>query len=136
MKKIVIVILFVLSSCIAVFSQQLVYKPINPAFGGDTFNYNWLLSSAEAQNKFKEKNPYGYQPKSELEQFASTLNRQLLNSLSKDLFQKNLGDADLSSGTYIFGSLVVTISPVVDGLDITIIDQNTGEQTNILLPNN
>ena len=32
------------------FSQDLVYKPKNPAFGGDTFNYNWLLSSAESQN--------------------------------------------------------------------------------------
>jgi curli production assembly/transport component CsgF len=26
----------------------------NPAFGGDTFNYQWLASSAESQNKFKE----------------------------------------------------------------------------------
>ncbi len=36
-------------------SQQLVYKPVNPAFGGDTFNYQWLLSSANAQNQFDEK---------------------------------------------------------------------------------
>jgi curli production assembly/transport component CsgF len=33
----------------------LVYKPRNPAFGGDTFNYQWLMSSAENQNKFKDK---------------------------------------------------------------------------------
>lgn len=135
MKK-VIILLFVLPWCFSSFAQQLVYKPLNPAFGGDTFNYNWLLSSAEAQNKFKEKNSYAYESKSELEQFSETLNRQLLNALSQDLFKNNLGDSDLSSGTYVFGSLVVTITPVVDGLDITIIDQNTGEQTNILLPNN
>ena len=33
--------------------QQLTYEPINPAFGGDTFNYQWLLSSANAQNSFE-----------------------------------------------------------------------------------
>ena len=34
--------------------QQLTYEPINPAFGGDTFNYNWLISSANAQNGFTQ----------------------------------------------------------------------------------
>ena len=29
--------------------QQLVYKPINPAFvGGEPFNYSWLLNSANS----------------------------------------------------------------------------------------
>jgi curli production assembly/transport component CsgF len=26
----------------------------NPAFGGDTFNYQWMIGSAESQNKFKD----------------------------------------------------------------------------------
>jgi curli production assembly/transport component CsgF len=33
-------------------AQDLVYRPRNPAFGGDTFNYQWLLNSAESQNTF------------------------------------------------------------------------------------
>jgi curli production assembly/transport component CsgF len=37
------------------FAQDLVYKPKNPAFGGDTFNYQWMIGSAESQNKFKDK---------------------------------------------------------------------------------
>jgi curli production assembly/transport component CsgF len=33
-----------------------VYKPKNPAFGGDTFNYQWLASSRGiTQNKFTDK---------------------------------------------------------------------------------
>ena len=36
-------------------AQDLVYKPRNPAFGGDTFNYQWMIGSAESQNKFKDK---------------------------------------------------------------------------------
>ena len=39
-------------------AQDLVYKPKNPAFGGDTFNYQWLLSSAESQNKLKDEEKY------------------------------------------------------------------------------
>jgi curli production assembly/transport component CsgF len=35
----------------SVSASQLVYKPINPAFGGDPQNGNWLLSQASAQGK-------------------------------------------------------------------------------------
>ncbi|MFW6275252.1 MAG: curli assembly protein CsgF, partial [bacterium] len=36
-------LLFIVSFiCISVFSQDFVYKPISPAFGGETFNYQWL----------------------------------------------------------------------------------------------
>jgi curli production assembly/transport component CsgF len=34
--------------------QDFVYKQ-ESLFGGDTFNYQWLASSAESQNKFKDK---------------------------------------------------------------------------------
>ena len=41
-------------------AQGLTYRPNNPAFGGNTFNYQWLLSSAQAQDTHKDptaKNP-------------------------------------------------------------------------------
>jgi hypothetical protein len=34
-------------------SQALVYKPVNPAFG--EIHYQWLMSSAENQNKHSKK---------------------------------------------------------------------------------
>jgi len=117
-------------------SQQLVYKPINPAFGGDTFNYQWLLSSAESQNKFTEDNGLGFEQQTELERFTETLNRQLLNSLSQDLFQQEFGEDSLTAGTYVFGSLVVDITPTVNGLAINVLDTSTGDQTQIIIPNN
>ena len=52
MKKLAFIILFI--SPFFMFSQQLKYRPVNPAFGGDTFNYQWLLSSSEAQNSFTD----------------------------------------------------------------------------------
>ncbi|MBB3458613.1 hypothetical protein FHT86_006939 [Rhizobium sp. BK313] len=35
-------------------ASQLVYKPVNPAFGGDPQNGSWLLSQASAQGKAAE----------------------------------------------------------------------------------
>jgi curli production assembly/transport component CsgF len=35
-------------------AQDFVYTPINPAFGGNPYNFNWLLGQAEAQNFFEE----------------------------------------------------------------------------------
>ncbi len=51
-----LILIFLLLFSVQLFSQQLVYKPRNPNFGGDTFNYQWLLSSAEAQNTFEDPN--------------------------------------------------------------------------------
>ena len=32
-------------------ASQLIYKPIDPAFGGDPLNGNWLLGVAQAQTE-------------------------------------------------------------------------------------
>ena len=116
-------------------AQEIVYKPINPSFlGGNSFNANWLLSKANAQNKFKEKSDSKNQ-KSELDKFTETLNKQLLNQISKDLFRDQFGDNGLQEGTFTFGSLVVEISPTTDGMTFDIFDTVTGEQTTITIPN-
>lgn len=116
-------------------AQEMVYKPVNPAFGGDTFNYQWLLSSAEAQNIHEEDNGFSFDEQSELESFSESLNRQLLNKISSDLFREQFGDGDIQPGTYMFGSLVLDISPSTDGLLINILDTQTGDQTQIIIPN-
>ena len=117
------------------FSQNLVYKPMNPFFGGDTFNYQQMLASATAQNDFKEDIGFDFEQQTDLENFTESLNRQLLNSLSQDLFQQQFGDKGLGVGTFVFGSLVVDVSPSTGGLLINILDTKTGEQTQITIPN-
>jgi curli production assembly/transport component CsgF len=136
MKKLQIILTVVLLSipCL-VSSQDIVYKAINPFFGGDTFNYQQLLASANAQNSFTEDSAFSFDQATDLENFAETLNRQLLNSLSQDLFQQQFGDESLSEGTFVFGSLVVEVSPSSGGLLVNILDTSTGEQTQITIPN-
>ncbi|MGV6845380.1 MAG: curli assembly protein CsgF [Lutibacter sp.] len=117
------------------FTQNLVYKPMNPFFGGDTFNYQQLLAEANAQNDFQETQTNNFNQQSDIQNFTDSLNRQLLNSISQDLFQQQFGNQTLSTGTFVFGSLVVDIQPASNGLSVNILDTSTGEQTQIIIPN-
>jgi len=132
-KSILVILLLIVSG--TMYSQNIVYKPINPFFGGDTFNYQQLLAAAEAQNDFQEDSGSAFSQPTDLENFTDSLNRQLLNSLSQDLFQQQFGDTSLSVGTFVFGSLVVEVSPTSGGLSVNILDTSSGEQTQITIPN-
>ncbi len=127
--------LFLIGTCLSLQSQNLVYKPKNPAFGGDTFNYNWLLSSAQAQNQFKDPSASQGTQLTELDQFTQSLNSQILGQITRSLFVNQFGEGGLLPGTYAFGSLALDIFPSNEGLVINILDTNTGEQTQIIIPN-
>lgn len=133
MKRLILILLLAFSA--QMFSQQLVYKPKNPNFGGDTFNYQWMLSSAEAQNTFEDPNATERDERSDLERFTENLNSQLLNLVSRSLFNDQFGsDGELTPGNYTFGSLAVEIFQSSDGLVISILDVDTGEQTQVIIP--
>ncbi|MCF6353022.1 MAG: curli assembly protein CsgF [Cyclobacteriaceae bacterium] len=132
--KLLICLLITLASG-SLFAQDLKYKPINPAFGGDTFNYNWLLSQAQAQNDFAEDpnaNPFGSDP---LADFQSDLNRQILSQLSRALVG-DLFDADgrLNEGVFEIGSYQIEIVNGIDGISIGILDILTGSTTTVTVP--
>ena len=78
-------------------AQDLLYTPQNPSFGGNTFNYQWLLQSATAQNGLTD--PDAQQRdfarsstrRTSLDDFTESLNRQLLNSITRQLFDLQIG---------------------------------------------
>ena len=136
MKKILLTLLFP-CSLILIQAQQLVYKPINPAFGGDTFNYQWMLSSANAQNQFDDDtSKYGNMLNglNSMDNFTETMNRQLLSQLSQKLFSEQFGDSTIKPGNYMFGSLYLDIVESSQGLMINILDIQDGSQSQILIP--
>jgi curli production assembly/transport component CsgF len=135
MKTLIIILTFIAGIFLGK-SQQLVYKPINPAFGGDTFNYQWLLSSANAQNQFDEKNDYVnlLDSLNSLDSFSQCLNRQVLSELSRKLFEDQFGEGTIQPGNYLFGSLYLQITTTAQGLMINILDTGTGEQSEIVIP--
>lgn len=119
-------------------AQQLVYTPKNPAFGGNTFNYQWMLSSAEAQNTIKAPsdgtNPYSRYSTNPVDDFAESLNRQILSRLSRELVARQFGENALAEGSYVLGDYQIDINNSDNGLDITIIDNTTGATTNVVVP--
>lgn len=134
MKSYAIIIIFFILS-VPIFGQQLVYQPKNPAFGGDTFNYQWLLSSAESQNTFTEDNSRTREQRSDLERFTESLNNQLLSQISRTLFTNQFGSDGLTEGTFSFGTLFIEIFPSNEGLVINILDTSNGDQSQVIVPN-
>ena len=132
--KLFILVFFITTT--VVIAQQFSYKPINPAFGGDTFNYNWLLSSATAQNGFED--PTATRAtQSSLDRFGATLNQQVLSQISRSLLAQQLEGAGNFSqeGSFTFGTLNVEIFDSNEGLVINILDTSNGEQTQVIIPN-
>lgn len=130
--------LLIIAVCFAsaqTFAQQLVYTPKNPAFGGDSFNYTWLLNSANAQNGFTDPAADDFGSQTELELFTQDLNSSILGQVSRSLFLNEFGDEGLQPGHFTFGSLAIDIFESGQGLVIDILDTNTGEQTQVIIPN-
>ena len=134
MKRISVLLFFVFGLCCFCNAQDMVYKPKNPAFGGDTFNYNWLLSSAQAQNLTKDTSLDDLSADDTLDDFSESLNRQLLNQLSRQLVTDQFGEAGLTEGSYTLGNFQVDITNSIEGLVVTILDIVAGEQTQVIIP--
>ena len=118
-------------------AQQLVYTPINPSFGGSSFNGSWQLALAQAENRFTANpysNYYNMYNSNSLNQFSQNLNNQILSQLSDKIIRSVFGEANLSKGHYEVGNYVVDIAPSTDGVHINIIDNSSGDQTNIIVP--
>ncbi len=136
MKTFLLCFLFI-GNILIIHAQQFVYKPMNPAFGGDTFNYQMLLSSANAQNQFDDGdkdfsnmlNDYN-----SLDSFTQSLNRQVLSQLTNQLISDTFGDGKVTPGKYMFGSMYLDITEASQGLVINVLDTSTGEQSQIIIP--
>ncbi|MBV2129912.1 curli assembly protein CsgF [Arsukibacterium indicum] len=119
------VVLFLLTSAL-VNATELVYTPINPSFGGNPLNGNFLLQKAQSQNGFKEERP----TLSFVDKFQEALERNIINSLTR-----RIADGELVDGVYNTGEFLVEISTGTDGsVIVNITNLDTGEVTIITIP--
>jgi curli production assembly/transport component CsgF len=117
-------------------AQKLVYTPINPAFGGNTFNYAWLQASATAQNRIQDPvSNAGATTTDPLAQFSANLNQQVLSQLTNRLITSQFGQGAIKPGTYNVGAYQVQVGQSTGGVVITVTDTGTGNQTTITIPN-
>lgn len=118
-------------------AQDFVYEPKNPAFGGgNTFNYSWLLSSAQAQSTAVDPAAAkGTATQDPLAAFASNLNQQVLSQLSNRLIASQFGSGAIKPGSYTVGSYQIQVTPGANGISVQVTDTSTGNQTTITIPN-
>ena len=117
------------------FSQQLVYTPINPSFGGSPLNGSWMLGEAQAQNGFTAGGTSGLPSQNDqLSNFSSSLQSQILSQLSRNLVSSLFGENGLQAGHYEIGNFIIDISPGSDGVNIVINDLSNGGETTITVP--
>lgn len=115
-------------------AQRFVYEPVNPAFGGNTFNYSWLQASATAQNRIQD--PVSPATTVDpLAQFSANLNQQVLSQLTSRLVASQFGQGAVKPGTYTVGAYQVQVGQSTGGVVITVTDPGTGNQTTITIPN-
>lgn len=139
MKKLYVLHILLLAVFLSVNAngQDLIYTPKNPAFGGDTFNYNWLLASAQAQDltlDTREDTRFGTTSRNTADSFAQSLNSLLLSQLSREIITNQFGEDGFTDGTYSLGDFQIDVATTLEGLTITIFDQLQGEQTQIVIP--
>lgn len=68
-------------------ASELVYKPINPSFGGNPLNGSFLLGKASAQNKHKA----SITKKSYAEKFQESLERAYISKMVREITDLLLG---------------------------------------------
>lgn len=137
MNKLYVALLVVLGTAASrpALGQRFVYTPVNPAFGGNTFNYSWLQASAAAQNTTVDPATTQATTVDPLSQFSSNLNQQVLSQLTSRLISSQFGQGAIKEGTYAVGAYQVQVTPGGSGVVVTVTDTGTGNRTTITIPN-
>lgn len=129
MKKSILLAAAMLSAMAAVsnvYATQLVYEPVNPSFGGNPLNGQFLLQKAQSQNAHRA----APNQRSFVQRFQEQLERNIINSLTR-----RIADGDLVEGIYDTGEYTVEVIGQPDGSVLVYITNNaTGEITVITMP--
>lgn len=116
-------------------AQDLIYTPLNPAFGGNPYNYSWLLSSANAQNMYQNNSSASLYTNNPLDNFTQSLQNQILSELAQQIVLQKFGNLNLSQkGKYDLGNYIINIVPGLSGINIDVFDKSTGNQSSITIP--
>lgn len=113
-------------------AQDLSYQPISPTFGGNPFNSNHILGTANAQNDYRD--PRAQTSSSQADIFARQLQSRLLSALSSQIVDAIFGDNPQERGTIRFGGQTITFVRGLTEVTLTITNDETGEVTTIVIP--
>lgn len=109
---------------------ELVFKPINPNFGGNPFNDGILLGTANAQNGYKEKR----RERDPTEQFVRSLQSRLYSGLASQVQEAIFGEDPKDSGTFTVGDQRVSFERGLETISLEISNLASGSSTVIEVP--
>lgn len=133
LRKIGMLSVFAALAANTALSQELVYTPTNPSFGGNPFNSAHLLGIANSQNGFEAPRDETMAA-TQAEIFLRQLQSRLLSGLAGDVTDAIFGDNPQDSGVISFDSQTITFVRGLDSVTITILDTSAGTTTEIILP--
>jgi curli production assembly/transport component CsgF len=133
-KTTIILVVYAIFSGYA-FCSELVYKPINPSFGGNPLNGSFLLGKAQGQNKHKAPQSR----KSFEEKVSDALERATLSDIVSKYKDTVLGESAVihngEDSTFISGDYQINIlSSNSDTITIEVTDLLTDKVTIIEIP--
>ena len=114
------------------FAQDLVHEPISPTFGGNPFNSNHILGTANAQNNTRDPDAVDRSDQSSI--FARQLESRLLSALSSQIVDAIFGENPQDQGTITFGGQTIEFFRSLDEVTLIIRNDETGEETRIVIP--
>jgi curli production assembly/transport component CsgF len=111
-------------------ASELRYRPMNPSFGGDSFNSNHLLGTAQAQNDFEPPE----EPEDLLGNFERTITSSLISRISFQIADQILGENAQESGQYTLGDTIINFQRTGNTVEVTLVDGITGQRTTLEVP--
>ena len=122
-------------------AADIVFRPINPSFGGSPLNSSHLLAIANAQNNYKPPAvpaPTPVVPPSAAQvqatQFLSQLQGRLTSQLATQVNEAIFGDNPQQSGKVKFGTQTVEFERGLTEITITLSDSANNSSTKISVP--
>ncbi len=113
-------------------AQDLVHTPISPTFGGNPFNSNHILGTANAQNDTTDPDAVDRNNQSSI--FARQLESRLLSALSSQIVDAIFGENPQEQGTISFGGQTIEFFRSLDDVTLIIRNDDNGEETRIVIP--
>ncbi|MGI9499808.1 MAG: curli assembly protein CsgF [Geminicoccaceae bacterium] len=111
-------------------ASELVYKPVNPNFGGNPFNDGILLGTANAQNKFERER----EERDPTEQFVRSLQSRLFSGLARQVEDAIFGDDPQDSGVFTVGDQQVSFNRGLEFITLEISNTSDGSSTVVEIP--
>lgn len=114
----------------SVSAGDLIYRPVNPSFGGNPFNNTHLQTLATTQRQYAA-------PQQEFDSVANferTITNSILGRVANQISDSIFGENAQDSGNFSVGSTQIEFVRQGDTVNVDILDSATGGATSIALP--